>query len=131
VFAQRIPLSGKPVASVTLPEGSPVTGEGLSLFAMELAGSAVPTSTSVVTECRGPNAWAHVTVANEGDAAITLAVDTALGDDVKVKLNPGKDTRSSFKIRDALADGEVTVVASTADGARTTSVVPYTGIGCR
>ena len=131
VFAQRIPLSGKPVASVTLPEGSAVTGEGLSLFAMELAGSAVPTSTSVVTECRGPNAWVHVTVANEHGAPITVAVDTVLGDDVKVTLNPGKDTRSSFKIREALADGEVTVVASTADGARTTTVVPYTGIGCR
>ncbi|MBW9093019.1 NPCBM/NEW2 domain-containing protein [Microbacterium jejuense] len=131
VFAQRIPLSGKPVASVTLPEGSPVTGEGLSLFAMELAGSAVPTSVSVVTECRGPNAWVHVTVANETDAPITVAVDTVLGDDVKVALNPGKDTRSSFKIREALADGEVSVVASTTAGARTTTVVPYTGIGCR
>jgi hypothetical protein len=131
VFAQRIPLSGKPVSSVTLPAGSPVTGEGLSLFAMKLAGSAVPTSTSVVTECRGPNAWVHVTVANEADTPITVAVDTVLGDDLKVRLNPGKDTRSSFKIHDALTDGAVTVVASTADGARTTAVVPYTGIGCR
>ncbi|GAA5199331.1 NPCBM/NEW2 domain-containing protein [Microbacterium jejuense] len=131
VFAQRIPLSGKPVASVTLPEGSPVTGQGLSLLTMKLAGSAVPTSASVVTECRGPNAWVHVTVANETAGPITVAVDTALGDDVKVKLNPGKDTRSSFKVRDALADGEVTVVASTADGARTTTVVPYTGTDCR
>jgi len=130
VFAQRIPLSGKPVASVTLPAGSPVTGEGLSLLAMELAGSAVPTTVQVETECRGPNAWVHVTVANEHDAPITVAVETVLGDDVKTRLKPGKDTRSSFKVRDALADGEVTVAAFTADGARTSTKVPYAGIDC-
>ncbi|WP_194411304.1 NPCBM/NEW2 domain-containing protein [Microbacterium cremeum] len=131
VFAQRIPLSGKPVASVTLPEGSPVTGEGLSLFAIELAGSAVPTGVGVLTECRGPNAWVHVTVTNEHDARIAVAVDSALGEDVKVNLDPRKDTRSSFKVVDVLEDGEVTVVATAGDGARTTSAVPYAGIVCR
>ncbi|MFE6735196.1 NPCBM/NEW2 domain-containing protein [Microbacterium sp. NPDC057650] len=131
VFAQRIPLSGKPVASVTLPQGSPVTGEGLSLFAMQLTGSAVPTTTGVLTECRGPNAWVHVTVANTGAVPISVTVGTALGDDLKVKLNPGKDTRASFKIRGGLADGEATVVASTGSGARTTTVTPYSGVTCR
>lgn len=131
VFAQRIPLSGKPVASVTLPDGSPVTGQGLTLFAMELTGSAVPTAVQVSTECRGPNAWVHVTVANEHGAPVSVAVETALGDDVKAKLNPGKDTRSSFKIRGSLADGEVRVVATTGDGARTTTTVPYAGVDCR
>ena len=131
VFAQRIPLSGRPVASVTLPVGSPVTGEGLSLFAVELAGSAVPTAATVLTECRGPFAWAHVTVANEHDARIAVTVDTALGDDVKVNLDPGKETRSSFKIPGALSDGEAIVVATGGDGARTTTTVPYTGIYCR
>jgi hypothetical protein len=131
VFAQRIPLSGKPVASVTLPDGSPVTGEGLSLFAVELAGSAVPTAATVLTECRGPFAWAHVTVANEHDARIDVTVDTVLGDDVKVNLDPGKETRSSFKMPGALTDGEAVVVATGGDGARTTTTVPYTGIDCR
>ncbi|MFC4137614.1 MULTISPECIES: NPCBM/NEW2 domain-containing protein [unclassified Microbacterium] len=131
VFAQRIPLSGKPVASVTLPEGSPVTGEGLSLFSVQLAGSAVPTTAGVLTECRGPNAWVHVTVANGAEGPIAVAVDTVLGDDVKVKLNPGKDTRASFKVHGALADGEASVVASTGSGARTTTAVPYSGIDCR
>ncbi len=131
VFAQRIPLSGKPVASVTLPDGSPVTGEGLSLFAVELAGSAVPTGATVLTECRGPFAWVHVTVANEHDARIAVMVDTVLGDDVKVNLDPGKETRSSFKMPGALTDGEAVVVATGGDGARTTTTVPYTGIDCR
>ncbi|REJ06852.1 hypothetical protein DY023_05020 [Microbacterium bovistercoris] len=131
VFAQRIPLSGKPVASVTLPEGSPVTGDGLSLFAVQLTGSAVPTTAGVLTECRGPNAWVHITVTNDDDEPISVAVDTELGDDLKVKLNPGKDTRASFKFSGALTDGEATVVASTTSGARTTTAVPYSGIGCR
>jgi hypothetical protein len=40
VFAQRVRLSGKPVASVTLPQGSPVTGTaGLSVLALSLAKS--------------------------------------------------------------------------------------------
>ncbi|MFK4836960.1 NPCBM/NEW2 domain-containing protein [Microbacterium sp. ZW T2_14] len=131
VFAQRIPLSGKPVAAVTLPEGSPVTGEGVSLLAIELAGSAVPTSVGVLTECRGPNAWVHVTTVNDHDARVAVAVATELGDDVRVNVDPGKQIRSSFKINGELADGAVTVVATAGSGARTTTTVPYTGIDCR
>ncbi|WP_130415758.1 NPCBM/NEW2 domain-containing protein [Xylanimonas ulmi] len=36
VFAQRIPLTGRALASLTLPEGSPVVGEGVTLFALAL-----------------------------------------------------------------------------------------------
>jgi len=132
VFAQRIPLSGKPVQSVTLPEGSPVTGEGLSLVAMALAGTAVPASIQAVTECRGPNPWLHVTVTNDAREEISLSVDSSLGHDTKAKLKPGKDVRFSFKLKkQPLADGEATVVATTSTGARTTTVVSYAGVTCR
>ncbi len=131
VFAQRIALSGKPVASVTLPEGSPVTGEGLTLFAAELTGSAVPTSVEMITQCRGPKAWVHVDVANEHEAAIDIAISSPLGTEAVTELKPGKDTRTSFKVDEGVAAGEVTVVATDAEGARTTTVVPYSEVSCR
>ena len=131
VFAQRIPLSGKPVASVTLPEGSPLTGDGLTLFAVELAGSAVPTSASVLTECRGPFAWVHVDVTNEHDEQVAVTVDTALGDRVAEKLKPGKDVRLSYKVSTAVDAGAATLVATTESGARTTTTVPYAAVSCR
>ncbi|WP_309065573.1 NPCBM/NEW2 domain-containing protein [Microbacterium sp.] len=130
VFAQRIPLSGKPVDSVTLPDGSPLTGDGLSLFAVELTGSAVPTGIEVLGECRGPNGWLHVEVGNEHDADVDLAITSPLGEEVVEDLKPGKDTRASFKIDDGFDAGEVTVVATDADGARTTGVAPFQAVDC-
>lgn len=131
VFAQRIPLSGKPVASLSLPEGSPVTGEGLSLFAVALAGTAVPASVEVATECRGPHPWLHVAVTNDAGQVVSVAVSTPLGDDTRAELEHGKTATLSFKRKEQpLADGQASVVVSTADGARSTTTASYAGIDC-
>ncbi|WP_217180898.1 NPCBM/NEW2 domain-containing protein [Streptomyces sp. AC495_CC817] len=131
VFAQRIPLSGRPVASVTLPAGSPMPGEGLSLFGLALDAPDLAIDAAVATQCKGSGAWVHTTVSNEEERAIEVTVTTPLGEKTRRHLPAGTDATLSFKASGRFDAGVASVVATAADGTTTTRVQPYAALACR
>ncbi|WP_341977610.1 NPCBM/NEW2 domain-containing protein [Microbacterium sp. LWO13-1.2] len=130
VFAQRIPLSGKPVASVTLPAGSAMVGEGLNLFGAGLHQADVNAAASVSTRCNGGKAELAVTVSSSENRAITVTVTTPLGTKADQRLASGKSMTVSFKAPLRFPAGTVEVTA-TAGGDTTTLEVPYAARSCR
>ncbi|WP_146115407.1 NPCBM/NEW2 domain-containing protein [Microbacterium sp. MYb62] len=78
VFAQRIPLSGKPVASVTLPPGSTMPGEGITLFGMALHGEGEQPAGAVSLSASAVDAGETVQVSGSGFAA---------GESVRIELH--------------------------------------------
>lgn len=131
VFAQRIPLSGRPVASVTLPAGSTMPGEGITLFGMALDAPELAIDAAVQTQCKGSGAWLHTTVSNLEDRAVEVVVTSPLGEKTRKHLPAGKDVTLSFKATGRFAAGEATVVVTAADGTTTTRVQPYAASTCR
>ncbi|MFK4850149.1 NPCBM/NEW2 domain-containing protein [Microbacterium sp. ZW T6_19] len=131
VFAQRIPLSGRPVASVTLPAGSTMPGDGLTLLGMSLDVPDLTIDAAVGTQCKGSGAWVHTTVSNSEDQAVEVTVITPLGEKTRSHLPAGKDVTVSFKAPGRVAAGASTVVVTAADGTMTTRVQPYAALTCR
>lgn len=78
VFAQRIPLSGKPVASVTLPAGSSMPGEGITLFGMALHGEGEQPAAAVSLSASSVTAGESVKVSGSGFVA---------GESVRIELH--------------------------------------------
>ncbi|WP_435747522.1 NPCBM/NEW2 domain-containing protein [Microbacterium sp. PMB16] len=131
VYAQRIPLSGRPVASITLPSGSPMPGDGLTLFGIALDAPDLAIDAAVETRCKGSGAWTHTTVSNLEDRAVTVAVTTPLGAKTRSHLPAGKDVTISFKASRSFAAGAATIVITSSDGTTTTRVQPYAALTCR
>ncbi|UJP08789.1 NPCBM/NEW2 domain-containing protein [Microbacterium sp. KUDC0406] len=132
IFAQRIPLSGKPVASVTLPAGSPVTGSGLSLFAVELAQSdGLDLAPTVTPRCLAGKAYVYVSVRNDDDVPVDIDLDTPYGARSFAAVEPGASATAGFNSRLAeLPAGEVGVHA-TAGTAEHDGRAPYGALSCR
>lgn len=131
VFAQRIPLSGRPVASVTLPVGNPLPGDGITLLGMALDAPDLAIGAAVETQCKGSGAWVHTTVDNLEDRAVEVTVTTPLGEKTRSHLPAGADATFSFKASGRFPAGEATVVVTASDGTTTTRVQPYAALACR
>lgn len=131
VFAQRIPLSGRPVASITLPQGSPLPGDGLTLFGMALDAPDLTIDAAVETQCKGSRAWVHTTVSNLEERAVEVVVTTPLGEKTRSHLPAGEDVTISFEAAGRFASGDSTAVVTAADGTTTTRVQPYAAATCR
>ena len=130
VFAQRIPLAGKPVASVTLPDGSPLVGEGVTLFGMSLHEAEVQAQIAVTTRCNGGKAQLDTTITSADGRALNVTVTTPLGTKADQRLAAGKSMTVSFKAPVQFPAGVVEVTA-TAGADSTTLEVPYAARSCR
>lgn len=120
VFAQRIPLSGKPVASVILPTGSTMPGEGLTLFGMALTGDGAQPAAHVSLSASSITAGRTLTVSGSGFAA---------GESVRIELHS-----DPVLLATVAADGagtfteSVRIPADTAAGAHRIVVTSTSGV---
>ncbi|GAT74176.1 NPCBM/NEW2 domain-containing protein [Microbacterium hydrocarbonoxydans] len=130
VFAQRIPLSGKPVAGVTLPDGSPLLGEGVTLFGLALHAAEAKAHIAVSTQCNGGKAQLDTTVTSADGRALSVTVTTPLGTKADQRLAAGKAMTVSFKAPVQFPAGVVEVTAG-AGSDSTTLEVPYAARSCR
>jgi hypothetical protein len=131
VFAQRIPLSGKPVESVTLPQGSPMVDEGLSLLAVSLTAQASQVDVAVTPRCLAGKAYLYTSVRNTGEAAVDIAVETPFGAKGHDGLAPGKVAAAAFNSTATdIPAGEALVTVTGEDGRSSTRTAGFAALAC-
>lgn len=88
-------------------------------------------SVTAETRCLAGKVYVAVRATNDDDAALTVRLDTAFGTRTVADVAPGKNAYQSFAARaTGVEAGEVTVVATDAEGRSTTVTEQYDARSC-